>query len=400
LFAVMRILILSSILVAGLALATGAWSQAAATAPSALQGERMVVGPGAGTVVRDPRADQGRLLRLTGRGTATARLRGRGSSRLGLRLAGRGCGGDPRVVVALDGTRVISRAVRGTRLRTLSPKRTVAAGTHVVTVRLANPHRGRRCVRSLRVDRVALEPMRQSAGERAIWRPAPRTTWQWQLSPPVDESVAAEMYDIDLEDSPASLVASLRSKGRRVVCYLSAGSREDWRPDASAFPAGVLGERLDGWPRERWLDIRRLDVLGPIMERRLDECRAKGFDGVEADNVDGYKNASGFALRASDQLAYNRFLAREAHARGLSIGLKNDLDQVAALEPDFDWALNEECFRYDECEALAPFVRAGKAVFNVEYGLKPAAFCGRANTMGFMSMAKSLELDAARTPCW
>jgi hypothetical protein len=162
----------------------------------------------------------------------------------------------------------------------------------------------------------------------------------------------------------------------------------------------VLGDAVSGWPDERWLDIRRLDVLGPIMEKRLDLCRAKGFDGVEPDNVDGYSNGTGFPLSAADQLAYNRFLVSAAHARGLSIGLKNDLDQVAELQPIYDWALNEECFANSECQLLQPFVQAGKAVFNVEYGLDPASFCPQARAMGFMSMRKELALDAARTPCW
>jgi len=300
------------------------------------------------------------------------------------------------MIVALNGARLFSsRVIRSRSVITVSTRKTVAAGMHTLTVRLANPKRGRDCVRSLRVGRLALG----AAGASPIWQPAQRTTWQWQLTGRIDQSVAAQMYDVDLQDSPAGLVASLHAKGRRVVCYLSAGSFEDGRPDAGDFPAAVLGETMDGWPDERWLDIRRLDVLGPIMERRLDQCRAKGFDGVEPDNVDGYRNRTGFPLSAADQLRYNRFLARAAHARGLSIGLKNDLDQVKALEPDFDWAINEECFHYDECEALAPFVRAGKAVFNVEYSLPPAAFCAKAKAMGFMSMRKALSLDASRTPC-
>ena len=56
--------------------------------------------------------------------------------------------------------------------------------------------------------------------------------------------------------------------------------------------------------------------------------KTKGYDGVEPDNVDRYVNASGFDLDADAQLAFNRFIANEAHARGLSVGLKNDLDQV------------------------------------------------------------------------
>jgi hypothetical protein len=235
---------------------------------------------------------------------------------------------------------------------------------------------------------------------KRIWRPAPHTTWQWQLSGRLDLSVRARLFDIDLFDTPASVVKRLHARGRRVVCYVSAGSFERGRPDAARFPAAVLGRPLEGYPDERWLDIRRLDVLRPIMERRLDLCRSKGFDGVEADNVDGYTNPTGFPLTGADQLAYNRFLARAAHARGLSIGLKNDLDQVRALEPSFDWALDEQCFQYDECERLLPFVRARKAVFTVEYSTPTHAFCARARKLGFMSMRKRPDLGAWRRPCF
>ncbi len=132
----------------------------------------------------------------------------------------------------------------------------------------------------------------------------------------------------------------------------------------------------------------------------MDLCREKGFDGVEPDNVDGDANRSWFALTAEDQLAYNRFLARAAHARGLSVGLKNDLGQVAQLEPDFDWALNESCYAYRECDLLAPFVRAGKAVFHVEYEIPGSEFCADARARGFMSMRKTWHLDAWREACW
>src|SRR3954451_20715684 len=253
---------------------------------------------------------------------------------------------------------------------------------------------------ALAVAGAAVGAVAPADGAKRIWRPAPGTTWQWQLSGRLDLSVRARMFDVDLFDTPAGAVARLHARGRRVVCYLSAGSFERGRPDAASFPAVVLGRPLEGYPDERWLDIRRLDVLGPVMERRLDLCRRKGFDGVEADNVDGYTNRSGFPLTGADQLAYNRFLARAAHARGLSIGLKNDLDQAAALEPDFDWALVEQCFQYRECGEARPFTRAHKAVFEVEYSLPRRAFCARARARGFMAMRKRLSLGAWRQPCW
>ncbi|WP_028061603.1 endo alpha-1,4 polygalactosaminidase [Candidatus Solirubrobacter pratensis] len=232
----------------------------------------------------------------------------------------------------------------------------------------------------------------------AEWVPPPRTTWQWQLDGKLDLGVPADMYDVDLFDTPTSAIQQLHARGTHVVCYFSAGSYERWRPDARRFPRSVRGRALEGWRGERWLDIRRLRTLGTIMERRLDLCRRKGFDAVEADNVDGYANRSGFRLRGADQLRYNRFLARAAHRRGLSIGLKNDLDQVRSLVRDFDWALDEQCFQYDECDRLEPFTRAGKAVFVAEY--RQSDFCSRANAMGLMAMLKRVSLGAWRQPCW
>lgn len=230
------------------------------------------------------------------------------------------------------------------------------------------------------------------------WVPTPGLTWQWQLTTPVDTGVDADVFDVDGVETPADTVAALHAAGRRVICYVNAGAEEDFRPDRAAFPRAVQGAP-DGWPGERLLDIRRLDVLRPIMAARFDGCRQKGFDAVEADLVDGYAQDSGFPLTPADQLAYDRMLADLAHARGLGIGLKNDLDQVPDLVGSFDFAIDEQCFEYDECDRLAPFVRAGKAVFTAEYALDPATFCPRARAAGFSSIRKHENLDAWREPC-
>jgi hypothetical protein len=180
---------------------------------------------------------------------------------------------------------------------------------------------------------------------------------------------------------------------------VSAGSWERWRPDADRFPDSVLGRELEGWPGERWLDVRRIRILGPIMKARMDRCVRKGFDGIELDNVDAYANRSGFPLTAKDQLRYNAWLANQAHRRGLSVALKNDLEQVEKLLPYFDYAVNEECFTYDECELLTPFVDDGKAVFGVEYALDTDEFCPRANELDFNFLKKRRSLDAWRIAC-
>ncbi len=232
-----------------------------------------------------------------------------------------------------------------------------------------------------------------------VWVPSVGVTWQYQLSGKVDTSVDAAVFDIDGFDNSAAVVAALHAKGRRVVCYVDAGSWENWRPDAGRFPESVRGKALDGWPGERWLDIRRIDTLKPLMASRFDMCKQKGFDAVEPDNVDGYANESGFALTGADQIRYNTMLADLAHERGLAVGLKNDLDQVDRLVGSFDFAVNEQCFEYEECDVLARFIKAGKPVFHVEYEVPTAKFCAATTEMRLSSIRKDLSLKVKRESC-
>lgn len=104
------------------------------------------------------------------------------------------------------------------------------------------------------------------------------------------------MYDIDLFDNETNVVADPQIQGRKVVCYLNAGGWENRRPDARGFPLEIIGKNLDDWEDERRLDIRRFDVLGPILEPRFNDWRDKGFDGIEPDNVDGFVNNPGFPM--------------------------------------------------------------------------------------------------------
>jgi hypothetical protein len=197
----------------------------------------------------------------------------------------------------------------------------------------------------------------------------------------------------------------LHADGKIVVCYFSAGSYENWRDDASDFPDAILGNTLEGWEDERWLDITAMS-LKPIMQARLDHAVSRGCDGVEPDNMDGYLNSSGFDLSENDQLEYNAFIAREAHDRSLSVGLKNDVDQLEELEPCFDWALNEECFAYDECGKYASFINAGKAVFHTEYvddiadGQALADdVCRDSSVAGFSTLIKDWDLTSWVIAC-
>ena len=218
-------------------------------------------------------------------------------------------------------------------------------------------------------------------------------TWQYQLQGTVDESVAADVFVIDGFDTPASKVASLKRSGRYVVCYLST-SFEDWRSDASRFPAEAKGNPLDGWPGERWIDIRDLESLLPIFVARVDMCRDKGFDAVEFDNVDAYTQRTGFSISGSDQLRFNRLMAAVARSRGLAAALKNDTDQVRDLVDHFDFAIVEECVTWNECAAYRPFVDRGKSVFVVEYERSLAQLCTATRPLGFAGIVKTYDLKA------
>jgi len=235
------------------------------------------------------------------------------------------------------------------------------------------------------------------------WRPTPGLTWQLQFSAlPVEMGVEADVYDIDLFENDASVVEALHKQGRKVICYLSVGSREDWRPDAGQFPGEVIGKSYIGWPGERWLDIRRIDLLAPIMRARLDQCKAKGFDGVEPDNIEVFTQDSGFSITYADQLAYAQWLAAEAHARGLAIGLKNAPGMVADSLMFFDFAIIESAFFYEWIEETLPFIEAGKPVFAVEYtdtGVDFQAACDWSRENQISMIQKDRMLTSALIVC-
>ena len=235
----------------------------------------------------------------------------------------------------------------------------------------------------------------------ARWRPPQRLTWYWQLQGPVRRTAPVAAFDIDGFDNSAAAVAALHRRGKRVICYIDAGTWENWRPDAGLFPRSVLG-RGDGWPGERWLDIRQRSIIEPIMRARFAMCARKKFDAVEPDNIDGYENDTGFHITARQQLIYDEWIATAVHRLGLAVFQKNDSDQVRTLEPYFDGVLDEQCNQYRECSSFAPYLKAGKPVLNAEYqaSLYPG-FCASDGRAGIMGALYDLALDGrVYRPCW
>jgi hypothetical protein len=238
-----------------------------------------------------------------------------------------------------------------------------------------------------------------AASAQARWAPPAHLSWYWQLQGRVHiEDVQAS--DIDGFDNGPAEVARLHALGQHVICYVDVGSWERWRPDARRFPRSVRGAN-NGWPGEKWLDIRRLRVLEPIMRARFAMCARKGFDAVEPDNMDGFENPTGFRISAAQQLTYDRWVARAVHRLGMAVFQKNDPEQAARLEPSFDGVLDEQCNQYHECASFGAYLRAGKPVLNAEYkrSLYPG-FCANDRRLGISGALYALELDGTRfDPC-
>lgn len=246
-----------------------------------------------------------------------------------------------------------------------------------------------------------------------IWRPTKGASWNYLLNSAVNTTDANryQVWAIDLFDNDASTMVDLRASGARVICYFSAGSYEDWRPDKTSFKEVDLGHDLEGWPGERWINISSADIR-EVMTRRLDLAVEKNCDGVDPDNVDAYDNDNGLHLTEADSIDYMLFLSEEAHHRGLAIGLKNAGSIIPSVINMMEWSVNEQCVQYNECDIYSPFIQQGKPVFHVEYPkgedvsnneevseTQKNDICDAASAEGFSTIMKNIDLDAWTEAC-
>jgi hypothetical protein len=168
----------------------------------------------------------------------------------------------------------------------------------------------------------------------------------------------------DREDAP--------QPGRHNVCYVNGFQTQ---PHEKRFwrkrPGLVLRDRT-GSPvvDEAWgewlLDLRTADKrkrIARIVTRWTAACAGDGFDAVEFDNLDSFTRSHGL-LRRRHALRYARLLARGAHEVGLAAGQKN-LAGFDGHRVGYDFAVSEECGRYDECAAYVEDF--GDQVLMIEY---------------------------------
>ncbi|CAG8951401.1 hypothetical protein HYFRA_00007316, partial [Hymenoscyphus fraxineus] len=210
----------------------------------------------------------------------------------------------------------------------------------------------------------------------------------------------ALVWDVDLEDTSAETIAAMKDLGKTVICYFSAGTSENWRPDFSRFAASDMGTQLKEWPNERWLRLSSGNVRS-IMKMRIQMAQKKGCDAVDPDNTDGYQNTNGLNLKETDTIEYLKFLASYASSLGLKIGLKNSLSVLPSLTNLMSFAVNEECGKFGECTQYNNFIKAGKPVYHIEYISKPPAVttderkvgCQSPGMTGFSTVLKNMTLS-------
>ncbi|TGB06264.1 hypothetical protein E4099_18520 [Streptomyces palmae] len=197
--------------------------------------------------------------------------------------------------------------------------------------------------------------------------PTANARFDYQIGGPYRPAAAVRAVSRDRAAEPA--------RGLYNICYVNAFQAQPdelpwWRanhPDLLLKDAAGRPVIDKDWD-EVLLDTSTADKrerLAAIVGRWIKGCAASGFQAVEPDNLDSYDRSQGL-LRQSDNAAFARLLAHRSHAAGLAIGQKNTaemLDRRAAI--GFDFAVAEECGRYDECGAYAKAYR--DRVFVIEY---------------------------------
>lgn len=192
-----------------------------------------------------------------------------------------------------------------------------------------------------------------------------------------DTNTGQSVVLLDLDAT--SNLASLKAQGHIVQCYFSVGTAEVWRPDynRTAWIGLALGA-LPQFSDEYWLDLYQIDKIKTIMTPRFQRAKQLGCDAIEPDNTDCHNNneCSQPLLNAHPganvrqlQINYCKWQTEIAHSLGMSISLKNSLDIIPDLVNFYDFAVNEQCHQFNECNAYMPFLNQNKAVFNHEYQL-------------------------------
>ncbi|MGK5638764.1 endo alpha-1,4 polygalactosaminidase [Streptomyces sp. URMC 126] len=214
-------------------------------------------------------------------------------------------------------------------------------------------------------------PGKEAEEKEKVWIPDADTAFDYQLGGAYPPPRGVRAVSRDRTARPAA--------GMYNICYVNAfqtqpGDAVDWwkkrHPD-------LLLKNDDGhlvidedWD-EPLLDIStppKRDALMKVVGPWIDGCADAGFDAVEPDNLDSYERSDG-KLTAEHAAAFARLLTARAHRHRLAVAQKNTADLLPRrARIGFDFAVVEECARYNECSAYGDAY--GGRIFDIEYGRK------------------------------
>lgn len=182
-------------------------------------------------------------------------------------------------------------------------------------------------------------------------------------APPAGVSVVSR----DRKATPAA--------GLYTICYVNAFQTQPdeiawWQAnhDDLLLKDGSGQYVVDGDWGENLLDVStaaKRTAIAAIVNGWIDGCAASGFKAVEPDNIDSWTRSEGLLTQAN-AVAFLKLLAPHAHARNLAIAQKNTAELgTAGRGAGLDFAIAEECGRYDECDAFTSVY--GSNVIVIEY---------------------------------
>jgi endo-alpha-1,4-polygalactosaminidase (GH114 family) len=241
--------------------------------------------------------------------------------------------------------------------------------------------------------------------------PKPLTSFSIVLGDELPENFTAEVIDLDAFNTTKEEIETLHKAGKKVFAYISVGSWEPYRNDSQDFPHEIIGNIYPGWEDEKFLNIKAIEKLSPIIQQRFDMIQSKGFDGIEPDNIDIYtvdmdqNDGTGFHITLEDTKKYVDFLIKEAHKRNLSIGQKNAPELTEQYGDLFDWALLEDPFYEEYADTFTLYPSHNKAVFALSYldntskEIFLQSICSQAQKLYFTAILKERNLSKFETKC-
>lgn len=192
----------------------------------------------------------------------------------------------------------------------------------------------------------------QSGGSGSLALPPLNAPFDYQLGGAYAPADNVMIVSRDRNEQPA--------KGLYNICYVNGFQAQESENDFwNSQHSDLVLKDQSGTPvvdkdwNEMLLDVSTPDkrsALAAIETDWIAGCAKSGFDAVEIDNLDSYSRSGG-RLTEDDAVAFVRLLADAAHVNGLAIAQKNSTELVPRkMEMGTDFAVAEECDRYDECD--------------------------------------------------